>query len=248
MIERNAAGGKAPTFSCSVREGKKIVASEDRAVGPPIVVTRGEPTEITVVNHLDAPTTIHWHGIELDSYYDGVAGGGAGDQVTPAIQPGASFVARFTPSRAGTFIYHTHAADPNQLSGGVYGGLIVLEPGESFDAEHDRLLVIGARDDSFLTTRITVNGVEELGPMMFSRGVKYRLRVINMAPNLAATSSSAARNTPPHGMPSRRTGQCPVAAGKPGCRITHRFGRGLRFRIPGGYAGRDSVPGRELLQ
>ena len=146
VIEPNAAGGKSRTFSCSVREGKKIVASEDKSVGPPIVMTRGEPTEITVVNHLDAPTTIHWHGLELDSYYDGVVGGGAGDQVTPAIQPGASFVARFTPNRAGTFIYHTHAADPNQLSGGVYGGLIVLEPGESFDAEHDRLLVIGTRD------------------------------------------------------------------------------------------------------
>ncbi len=186
VIERNAADGKARTFSCSVREGKKIVASEDKSVGPPIVVTRGEPTEITVVNHLDEPTTIHWHGLELDSYYDGVVGGGTGDQVTPAIQPGASFVARFTPNRAGTFIYHTHAADPNQLSGGVYGGLIVLEPGESWDAERDRLLVIGARDDSFFTTRITLNGVEELSPMVFSRGVKYRLRVINMAPNLAA--------------------------------------------------------------
>ena len=101
VIEPNAAAGKSPTFSCSVREGKKVVASEDKSVGPPIIVTRGEPAEITVVNHLDAPTTIHWHGIELDSYYDGVVGGGAGDQVTPAIQPGASFVARFTPDRAG---------------------------------------------------------------------------------------------------------------------------------------------------
>jgi manganese oxidase len=186
VIEPNAAGGKSPTFSCSVREGKKLVASEDKSVGPPIVVTRGEPAEITVVNHLDAATTIHWHGMELDSYYDGVVGGGAGDQVTPTIEPGASFVARFTPNRAGTFIYHTHAADPNQLSGGVYGGLIVLEPGERFDAEHDRLLVIGARDDSFLTKRITVNGLEEISPMVFSRGAKYRLRVINMAPNLPA--------------------------------------------------------------
>lgn len=186
VIERNAADGKSPTFSCSVREGKKMVASEDKSVGPPIVLTRGEPAEITVVNHLDTPTTIHWHGLELDSYYDGVAGGGVGDQVTPAIQPGASFVARFTPNRAGTFIYHTHAADPNQLSGGVYGGLIVLDPGESLDAEHDRLLVIGARDDSFLTTRITLNGMEQPSPLVFSRGAKYRLRLINMGPNLAA--------------------------------------------------------------
>jgi FtsP/CotA-like multicopper oxidase with cupredoxin domain len=186
VIEHAAADAKSPTFSCSVREGKKIVASEDKSVGPPIVVTRGEPTEITVVNHLNSPTTIHWHGLELDSYYDGVIGGGAGDQVTPAIAPGASFIARFTPNRAGTFIYHTHAADPQQLTGGVYGALIVLEPGQSYDAEHDRLLVIGSRDEHFLTKQITVNGMEEPGPMVLHRGTSYRMRFINMAPNLAA--------------------------------------------------------------
>jgi manganese oxidase len=206
VIEPSAAGGKSPTFSCSVREGKKIVASEDKSVGPPIVVTRGEPTEITVVNHLDAPTTIHWHGIELESYYDGVAGGGAGNQITPAIQPGASFVARFTPSRAGTFIYHTHAADPNQLSGGVYGGLIVLEPGESFDAEHDRLLVIGTRDTFFDATRITVNGSEEFRPMVFIRGTSYRLRVINMAPNLAADVQLGSKEHPATWRPVAKDG------------------------------------------
>jgi FtsP/CotA-like multicopper oxidase with cupredoxin domain len=115
-----------------------------------------------------------------------VIGGGLGHQVTPAVQPGTSFVARFTPNRAGTFIYHSHSTDPSQLSGGVYGGLIVLEPGQSFDAEHDRLLVIGARDADFYSTRLTVNGSEELQPMVLRRGAKYRLRVINMAPNLRA--------------------------------------------------------------
>jgi FtsP/CotA-like multicopper oxidase with cupredoxin domain len=186
VIERNAADAKVRTFSCSVREGKKIVASEDKSVGPPIVLTRGEPAEVTVVNHLDTPTTIHWHGLELDSYYDGVVGGGDGKQMTPAIPPGGSFVARFTPNRAGTFIYHTHAADASQLSGGVYGGLIVLDPGESYDMEHDRLMVIGARDNDFYTTRITLNGEEEFSPMRFHHGEKYRLRVINIAPNLGA--------------------------------------------------------------
>jgi FtsP/CotA-like multicopper oxidase with cupredoxin domain len=186
VIEPAAGKASEPTFACSVREGKKIVVSNDRAVGPPIVVTRGEPTEITVLNHLNSATSIHWHGIELESYYDGVVGGGAGDQVTPAIAPGASFVARFTPSRAGTFIYHTHAADPQQLSGGVYGGLIVLEPGQSFDPEHDKLLVIGTRDTFFDARRITINGAEAPEPIALAQGTTYRLRLINMAPNLPA--------------------------------------------------------------
>ena len=196
VLEPNAGDAKSRTFSCSVREGKKIVASGDKAAGPPIVMTRGEPMEITVVNHLDQPTTVHWHGLELDSYYDGVVGGGDGNQITPAILPGGSFVARFTPNRAGTFIYHTHAADPNQLSGGVYGGLIVLEPGESYDAERDRLLIIGARENDFRTSRITLNGSETLSPIVFTRGKRYRLRVINIAPNLGANFQLGSQEHP----------------------------------------------------
>lgn len=180
------AAANEPKFSCAVREKNKVVASEDRAVGPPIVVTRGEPTEITVLNHLKSSTTIHWHGLELESFYDGVPGAGSGDQITPAIAPGGSFVARFTPTRAGTFIYHTHAADPGQLTGGIYGALIVLEPGQSFDQEHDKLLVIGTRDTFFDARRITINGMETPAPLTLDHGAKYRLRVINIAPNLLA--------------------------------------------------------------
>jgi manganese oxidase len=187
IVEPNIrAAAKEPKFTCSVRDRNKVLVSEDRAVGPPILVTRGELTEITVLNHLQSPTTIHWHGLELESYYDGVAGGGSGDQVTPAIPPGASFVARFTPTRAGTFIYHTHAADPNQLSGGIYGALIVLEPGQRFDQERDKLLVIGTRDTFFDAKRITINGMEDPPSLTLARRTTYRLRLINMAPNLPA--------------------------------------------------------------
>jgi manganese oxidase len=244
VIEPNAAGGKTRTFSCSVREGKKIVASEDKSVGPPIVVTRGEPTEITVVNHLDVSTTIHWHGLELDSYYDGVVGGGVGDQITPVIQPGASFVARFTPNRAGTFIYHTHAADPNQLSGGVYGGLIVLEPGESFDAEHDRLLVIGTRDTFFDAKRITVNGSEELTPMVFNRGATYRLRVINMAPNLPADVQLGSTEHPATWLAVAKDGaKVPPRLAKQGSAILHiASGETYDFEL------RPDTPGEIPLQ
>jgi FtsP/CotA-like multicopper oxidase with cupredoxin domain len=196
VIEPNGADAKSRMFRCAVRDGKKIVASEDKSAGPPIIVTRGEPVEITVLNHLDVPTTIHWHGLELDSYYDGVMGGGVGDQMTPAIQPGKSFVACFTPNRAGTFIYHTHVADPHQLTGGVYGALIVLAPGETFDAEHDKLLLIGSRDTDFFAKRLTLNGSEELEAMTFKRGETYRLRVINMAPNLTADMHLGSKEHP----------------------------------------------------
>ncbi len=57
--------------------------------GPTLALTRGEPVEITLVNELPEATAIHWHGMELESYYDGVHGwSGAGTRVTPMIEPG----------------------------------------------------------------------------------------------------------------------------------------------------------------
>ncbi|MFH0341060.1 MAG: multicopper oxidase domain-containing protein [Chromatiales bacterium] len=43
--------------------------------GPTLVLRRDEPVEITLVNRLSEATAIHWHGMELDSYYDGSMGG-----------------------------------------------------------------------------------------------------------------------------------------------------------------------------
>ena len=84
--------------------------------GPVIVLSQNQPTEISVVNTLKEPTSIHWHGIELNSYYDGVPGwGGIGDKQTPAVEPGQTFTVRMAPPRAGTFIYHTHWHDDTQL-------------------------------------------------------------------------------------------------------------------------------------
>jgi FtsP/CotA-like multicopper oxidase with cupredoxin domain len=206
VIEPTAEGGKSPAFSCKVREGKKVVASEDKAMGPPIVLTRGEPAEITVLNHLDGPTTIHWHGLELDSYYDGVVGGGTANQITPAIAPGASFTAHFTPNRAGTFIYHTHAADPNQLSGGIYGALIVLEPGEAFDPAHDKLLIFGTREADFYAKRLTLNGAEQPTPLLLDHGVKYRLRLINIAPDLMGDFQLGSKENPATWKPVAKDG------------------------------------------
>src|SRR5262249_46020465 len=57
--------------------------------GPVLVLRRGEPVEIEVVNRLSGPTAIHWHGIELDSYFDGVPGfGGRAGNIAPPIAAG----------------------------------------------------------------------------------------------------------------------------------------------------------------
>jgi FtsP/CotA-like multicopper oxidase with cupredoxin domain len=144
--------------------------------GPTLFVTRGEPTQITVVNHLADPTAVHWHGIELESFYDGVAGwSGEGSRVAPLIAPRDSFAARFTAPRAGTFIYHTHVDDLNQLVGGLYGALVVLEPGERWNDTTDHIFAVGQAPDWTV-----LNGSPSPPSLRLKAGVAHRLRFLSM--------------------------------------------------------------------
>jgi FtsP/CotA-like multicopper oxidase with cupredoxin domain len=87
---------------------------------------------------------VHWHGLELESASDGVAGWSqTGDRQFAQIQPGDSFVAHLTQPRAGTFIYHTHFQDEIQLTSGLYGPIVVLEPGQVFQPATDHIYLAG---------------------------------------------------------------------------------------------------------
>ena len=169
--------------------------SDARVPGPILVLQRDQPVEVNLVNELHAATAIHWHGIELESYYDGVPGwGGMPGSTTPSIKPGQTFTAKFTPSRAGTFIYHEHSADDDQLGGGLYGPLIVLEPGQRFDPTTDHIFIAGHNGPEFEgqpREPVVVNGKAAVPagiPVNFPlrAGVPNRLRLINITPDLPA--------------------------------------------------------------
>ena len=146
-----------------------------------LVLTRDEPTDIVVRNHLREPTGVHWHGIELESYSDGVAGwSGTNKQMAPSIAPGGSFRARLTLTRAGTFIYHTHLGDLEQLTSGLYGAIVVVEPKSTFDPRTDHVFVLGT-DGHKQPLRLIVNG-DTLPPSReMAFGVTHRLRLVNIA-------------------------------------------------------------------
>jgi len=147
--------------------------------GPTLVTWVGEPTGVTVINRTDEPTQVHWHGLEIDSYYDGVAGiGGYLGATTPAILPGDSFEMRITPPRAGSYMYHTHFNDIRQQSAGLYGGFVVLPAGEEWDPETDRVYLVSTGSDPDMSPLL--NGSRTPDSTTLKAGVTYRFRFMNI--------------------------------------------------------------------
>ena len=176
--------GSLPHLGFVLQSGPAAPPRDSVAIpGSPIVLTRGEPVEIRVINHLPEATSIHWHGIELDSYFDGVSGwSGEVDRLAPPVAPRDSFAVRFTPPRSGTFIYHSHFEEERQLSSGMFGPLIVVEPGTRYDPEIDRNWVLG-QIESGTRGNPTLNGSHS-PQLELVAGRQHRLRVININPNV----------------------------------------------------------------
>ena len=193
-VRERPASGHVPAGPGFYLEG---VSKEVEGAGPPLVITRGERTAITVHNELKEATAIHWHGLEIESYYDGVPGwDGTPQRTTPYIDPGKTFVAYMTPPRAGTFIYHTHWNDVTQLTGGMYGALLVMEPGQKYDPETDKVFVLGRSGLNEMKDPMMLNGSPQPGLMVVLPGKTYRLRLVNMTPTDMATVSLVSEGKP----------------------------------------------------
>ncbi|MFL5616887.1 MAG: multicopper oxidase domain-containing protein [Gemmatimonadaceae bacterium] len=172
-----------PAFGYVLHEGARVTPALGPLLpSPTIVLQRGQPVSITVVNHLHEPTAVHWHGIELESYFDGVADfSGVGKRIAMAIAPGDSFVAQFTPPRSGTFMYHPHADETRQQQAGLAGTLLVVDSLAGFDPVHDKVLMITVpRSNTEAATRVLINGRTSPDTLRLRVGERYRVRVANV--------------------------------------------------------------------
>ena len=183
LLARQDTGSTAtePAFGYVLEEGTKQSPTVNMLPGPTIVLKRGEPVSITVVNQLPEATAVHWHGIELESYFDGVAGfAGQPGRIAPPVEPRDSFEARFTPPRAGTFIYHTHIDETRQQRAGLSGALVVYDPAAGFNPETNIVLLLSTpRKDSEGGT-VYLNGTARPAARELQVGTPYRFRVINI--------------------------------------------------------------------
>lgn len=167
---------------------------DGRVPGPLLTMQQGETLEVRFKNELEQPSTIHWHGIRIENAYDGVAG-----LTQPAVEPGGTFDYRIKAPDAGTYWYHPHNRSWEQLARGLYGVLVVEEPGPkaydrdvvlAFDdwrldeARQIDVASLGAMHDwahaGRLGNVLTVNG--QPYPRFPARpGERLRLRVVNTA-------------------------------------------------------------------
>ena len=174
--------------------GRTDVWAYDGAVpGTLLRLRQGERLRRVLVNRLDQPTTIHWHGIRLENAMDGAAG-----LTQEAVAPGGRFIYDFTAKDAGTYWYHPHRNSLEQVSRGLSGALIV-EEAETPDVDDDLILLIQDwRLDSDaqivsdfanmhdmahagrIGNHLTVNG-EQAYARPAKTGQRLRLRIINTA-------------------------------------------------------------------
>jgi len=105
--------------------------------GPTLEFTEGDYAVIYVKNEMSVETSVHWHGLLLPNFYDGVP-----YLNTPPIEPGHTQKYEFPIRQSGTYWYHSHTMLQEQS--GVYGS-IVIKPKEK-TLEYDKELVLVLSD------------------------------------------------------------------------------------------------------
>ena len=190
LVQRKPHGlmdGLATAYGFVVQRGDSVPARDSVDLPAPVLeLERNKPVRVTVVNNLPEPTGIHWHGLEIPSFPDGVANwSGMGDQIFRPIPPGQTFVAEFTPPRSGTFPYHSHLNERHQIQSGMYGAIIVTDTPR--DLAHDHLVLVGGGGPTVYhkieSPYAMVNGSRFPGPLRLTAGESHRIRIVSIHPD-----------------------------------------------------------------
>jgi FtsP/CotA-like multicopper oxidase with cupredoxin domain len=143
--------------------------------------------EVRLVNRLASPTILHFHGLRPPASMDGTM------MVQQSVSTGEAFVYRLPLLDAGTFWYHPHLDEPEQVGRGLYGALVVRGEDEPV-LDRERVLVLSdatldaagrfvrgaAKGDAGARTLRLVNGSSEPELSMWGGQIE-RWRIVNAA-------------------------------------------------------------------
>jgi hypothetical protein len=180
----NALYGYRTAYGFVLQQGDSAPARDSiRIPGPVLELRRGQPVRLLVKNTMDEYTGVHWHGLEIESFPDGVPNfSGMGAHIMRPIAPGDSFAAEFTPPRSGTFPYHSHLNELRQIGSGMYGAIIVTDAPR--DTARDHLVVAGGGGvpmfDKFGPSFLLVNGRATPRAIHMTVGDTNRLRIVSI--------------------------------------------------------------------
>jgi FtsP/CotA-like multicopper oxidase with cupredoxin domain len=88
--------------------------------GPLIRVPQNATITVRFTNHIDLPSSIHWHGVRLDNRFDGAVG-----MTQSAVAPGGTFVYQVHFPDAGLYWYHPHVREDITQNAGLFGNALV---------------------------------------------------------------------------------------------------------------------------
>lgn len=103
--------------------------------GPTLEFTEGEYAVIFVKNEMNEETSIHWHGLLLPNFYDGVP-----YLTTPPIEPGHTQKYEFAIKQSGTYWYHSHTMLQEQS--GVYGSIVIYPRNKTLNYDKELVLML----------------------------------------------------------------------------------------------------------
>jgi FtsP/CotA-like multicopper oxidase with cupredoxin domain len=103
--------------------------------GPTIEANVGDTVEVRLTNKLPEATIVHWHCIRLQASMDGTGA------VQRPVERDETFTYSFIVPDAGTFWYHSHHNETEQIERGLYGPLIVRGPDEP-KLDRERILFL----------------------------------------------------------------------------------------------------------
>jgi len=116
-------------------KSRKAMVINNSLPAPTLYFKEGKKAIIHVTNKMDVETSIHWHGILLPNFQDGVP-----YLTTPPIRPGKTHKFEFTLRHSGTYWYHSHTGLQEQR--GIYGAIVVEPTQKIHKYNHDLVLVL----------------------------------------------------------------------------------------------------------
>src|SRR6185369_6743907 len=131
--------------------------------------------------------TVHWHGVRVPIEMDGVPGVSQAE-----MKRGDTFTYDFVVRDAGLYWYHPHVMSAAQVGFGLYGALLVEDPGDEVGIADQLTIVLS--DISF-DRKGVLESPESGGPagMVFGREGAYILVNGKIMPTLRARSGAAQR-------------------------------------------------------